>query len=85
MWCFTRLYQQWLSSSRTSVCFFFIFYIFERLKYEFNFSRDLDNTACPGNAFYNEIKTWTNYRSLARFNMGPRFNVPEDYLVMQDM
>ncbi|CAF2385344.1 unnamed protein product [Rotaria sp. Silwood2] len=47
--------------------------------------RDLDSTACPGNAFYNEIKTWTNYRSLARSGMGPSFNVPEDYLVMKDM
>ncbi|CAF1234774.1 unnamed protein product [Rotaria magnacalcarata] len=47
--------------------------------------RDLDSTSCPGNAFYNEIKTWTNYRSLVRSNMSPQFNVPEDYLVMQDM
>ncbi|CAF4128177.1 unnamed protein product [Rotaria socialis] len=47
--------------------------------------RDLDSTSCPGNAFYNEIKTWTNYRSLVRSNASPQFNVPEDYLVMQDM
>ncbi|CAF0811694.1 unnamed protein product [Rotaria sp. Silwood1] len=47
--------------------------------------RDLDSTACPGNSFYNEIKTWTNYRSLVRSEMGPSFNIPEDYLVMKDM
>jgi len=47
--------------------------------------RDLDSTACPGNSFYAEIKKWGNYRSLLRYDMGPSFNVPEDYLVMKDM
>ncbi|CAF0979494.1 unnamed protein product [Rotaria sordida] len=48
--------------------------------------KDLNNTACPGKVFYEEIKKWPNYRSTTRrSDLGPSHSVPEDYLVMKDV
>ncbi|CAF1476404.1 unnamed protein product [Didymodactylos carnosus] len=43
--------------------------------------RDLDSTACPGNAFYAEIKQWPNYQTNSTIRSVDRrsFTVVEDF------
>lgn len=45
--------------------------------------RDLDATTCPGNVFYNEIRTWPKYRATARSFSMPQFEATEDSIVSQ--